>query len=259
MSKGIFWYYTHFMSKRIIMITLIMLVIFTILDALYLRVFSKEEFIIHSGLGYGQGYIHLLDFVKLLILNCTPIYFISMVMADDAFNDNARIIRLGNFRRSFKQMQMVHFFVVTVYVLLYASVVAIITCIFSTETSIFSITDILLTNQDFFIGVHDLQILIITSILKICELMMLQIFYLIIYVLSKNTVVSFLSCLGLYSILFFNMSSYMPVGISSIQRLVMLNQTFVPASVVAASILVASYGVGYFIIWKKGCRHVFSY
>ncbi|HCE11544.1 MAG TPA: hypothetical protein DEQ24_02025, partial [Enterococcus sp.] len=136
-------------------------------------------------------------------------------------------------------MQMVHFFVVTVYVLLYASVVAIITCIFSTETSIFSITDILLTNQDFFIGVHDLQILIITSILKICELMMLQIFYLIIYVLSKNTVVSFLSCLGLYSILFFNMSSYMPVGISSIQRLVMLNQTFVPASVVAASILVA--------------------
>lgn len=258
MSKGLFWYFTHFTSKKIIMITLIVLAMLTILDALYVGVFSKEELIIHSGLGYGQGYVHLLDFVKILILHCTPIYFISMVMAEDAFSNNALIIRLRNFRRSFRQMQIVHFFVITVYVLLYAIFVASITFIFSTDTSYYSVTDILETNQDFFIHVPVLQLLFITSILKICELMTLQMFYLMIYALSKNTVVSFLSCIGLYSLLFFNLSIYLPVGISSIQRLVMLGQKFVPASVVAAGILLVSFVVGYFIIWKKGFRHVFS-
>jgi len=220
--------------------------------------FTVLDFGIYSLIGYGQGYFSIIEFLRLLILNMFPVYIIGIVLSEDSFKNHMLGIRFKSIRKNFVNMQGAYFLFLSSYVIIYLILTFIVGGIFASTGITADFWEVLAeVAPDSLLNLSPILMIIIGGFLRILELMLLQMIFTVICVFSKSTIVSFLLVGGLHVLLLFDLGSFFPIGVSSIMRLLVLDNDYKTACLKALSLLSGSYLVGFSIIYFKSYKRLF--
>lgn len=167
--------------------------------------------------GYGLGYLNIIDFLYLLILNGMPIYFLSIYLGDKNSMRSIVMVRLKN-----KNKWLLHIQVsMLVFIIAQLLLIVLLTILVSGASTLLAGAGIP-GNQAFYDDTNSLGQIIIGAFLRFLEIMFLQMLFLVIYSLVKNVLTAFMVSMSLYLSIIFSDFKFIPLGLSSISRIIEL-------------------------------------
>jgi len=198
--------------------------------------------------GYGLGYLKIIDLLQLIILNGIPLYILSAYFGDNASMRGIEIIRYRHRRKWFANLQLSMLALVLAQLTLMCLFTFLIGSIFvfigvSGSNDVCLLPDI----------TYPICTIIIGLVLRIFEIMFLEMVIIGIFSLVKSITISFLGTLFMYlSIVLFN-SKFIPFGLSSLCRVFELsNNGLIINAIVPATIFAGCYVAMYIYIVKCG-------
>lgn len=204
--------------------------------------------------GYGLGYFKIIDLLQLIILNGIPLYILSAYFGDNASMRGIEMIRYRHRRKWFANVQLSMLTLILVQLTLM--------CLFTFSIgSVFISFGISGNNEGSLLSdiTYPICVIIIGLILRIFEIMFLQMVFLVAFSLVKSITISFLATLFLYlSIVLFN-AKFIPFGLSSLCRVFELsNNGLLINSIVPATIFAGCYVVMYMYLVKYGVIRILN-
>lgn len=205
-----------FTGKRIFLIIFISFILaFTAIIKFRYEAGSGAEYILAVFMGYGLGYVNLIEFFHLIILNGIPIYILSVYFGDKDSMRNHVMIRYAKSEKWFLCVQ---------YSMLLLIVFQLgLQCIFA---FMLGTADVLLgisgnLGNAVVPGKSSLFFLVAAGFgLRVLELMFLQMMYFLLFSCLKNITASFLLTMSLYlSVIYIN-GRWLPFGLSSLYRVI---------------------------------------
>ena len=191
---------------------------------------SMNDYLVNLFVGHPVNNIRIIEFLEMLVLNTTPIYIIAIFLEQESSERSLFInIRFGKGIKWMNSILKTSMLFVVSYVLLNIAI-PIAIGIFNNIPITSQI--ILLSTNIFIIKVLDLSLQVLVLIL--------------LYSLSKNMTLSFLSLLLLNSLCFlpFKWCLYLPFGISSLSRFKYIGDyglTLIPVIIELSAFILLSF------------------
>lgn len=195
-------------------------------------------------MGYGIGYINIIDFLHLIILNGIPIYILSVYFGNKDSMRSIVIVRYRHRSRWFLNIQLAMLGLILFEFIL----VSLITFLMSSAGIAFGILDSYNAGN----LVNSAGIFWAGFVLRIFEIMFLQMVFLLLYAFMKSVIASFLTTISLYLFVLFFDGKFIPFGLSSLCRVLELSgNSLFYKSIVPAVIFSICYFVMYVYMIKS--------
>lgn len=215
---------------------------------------SALGYVITNFIGYGLGYLNIVDFLQLIITNGLPVYILAMYFGDKMSMRNVVMIRFQRRSRWFSDIQFSMLFVVLFQMILICLFTFLVSSvgIFGTMLEYGDELNIYLKNTWGFI--------IVGLVLRILEIMFLQMIFMVLFSRVKNVTIAFLITMSLYLLVVIFDWKWIPFGLSSLYRLIEFDDSnLLINALIAAVIFVSGYVVMYvYLIKSKAVRMLIS-
>ena len=191
---------------------------------------SMNDYLVNLFVGHPVNNIRIIEFLEMLVLNTTPIYIIAIFLEQESSERSLFInIRFGKGIKWMNSILKTSMLFVVSYVLLNI-VIPIVIGIFN---------NIPITSQV-------IQLSTNIFIIKVLDLSLQVLVLILLYSLSKNMTLSFLSLLLLNSLCFlpFKWCLYLPFGISSLSRFKYIGDyglTLIPVIIELSAFILLSF------------------
>lgn len=232
------------LSYKNIFIFIVALLVLTALSILDLNGGSNTYFKSCNQLfwGYGTGYFHVMDFLKLIIMNGLSVYILCVFLENKFSMRNIVMIRYQKRREWFKRLQLS--------MLLLIIIQLAIMCLFAFGLKF--IESLFQKGQTIYLWNYlesNLYIngLIIGFLLRVFEIMFLQMSFLVFRSFWGNsTIIAFGTVMAMYFTAVFFRFQYFPFGLSSLCRFFdMSNREQAVHCIWVASIFISGYNIMY--------------
>ena len=227
-----------FTTKNMVLFIFVILVL-SIMNILknYGGANSGLEYAILGYDGYGLGYLNVVEFFNLIIINGIPIYIISTYLSSKNSMRNMVLIRYNSKKKYFFHLQCSMLMIIIIEMLAY------------TFFNILLGTGVTYGND---VKISALDVLLISAVLRISELMFLEILYLLLFSVLKNTTFSFFCTMAFYLLIVLFDYEWLPFGLSSIKRMIGLdNESIKNMALTSCLLFWGIYGLGYLYLNKS--------
>lgn len=249
-----FWYLREVLTIKKLIITILIVGSIIFLSAIFLKDFTLTDLLLYNAWGYGTGYFQNIEFLQFFLLNSIPIYIIGIFCANESLKNSYLIIRMKNPKNWIYNSQKAYLIFFILYILIQLLFCIIFGLLLGKNTNGYLYIQPFL--EYYYFNIKNIFfLLIIVSTLRIFELMVIQIIFMILLSITKNPTISFIIYMSFYLLLFFNISIYYPIGISSFNRILISNDTlYYIKSILVLGIV---YFTGYLYLIKYGARKLF--
>lgn len=238
------------LSYKNIFIFSVVLLVLTVLSILDLNAGSNTYFKSCNQLfwGYGTGYFHVMDFLKIIIMNGLPLYILCMFLENKFSMRSIVMIRYQKRTEWFKRLQLSMLLLIVsqlAIMCLFAFMVKLIESLFEAGGTI-----------HFWNYLEDnlsMDRIAIGFLLRVFEIMFIQmLFWVMRSFLGNSTTVAFGAVMAMYFTVVIFRFRYLPFGLSSLCRFFDLsNRGQVFHCTWAASIFIGGYSIMYLYIIKN--------
>ena len=191
---------------------------------------SMNDYLVNLFVGHPVNNIRIIEFLEMLVLNTTPIYIIAIFLEQESSERSLFVnIRLGKGIKWMNSILKTSMLFVVSYVLLNIAI----------PIAIGIFNNIPITSQV-------IQLSTNIFIIKVLDLSLQVLVLILLYSLSKNMTLSFLSLLLLNSLCFlpFKWCLYLPFGISSLSRFKYIGDyglTLIPVIIELSAFILLSF------------------
>ena len=191
---------------------------------------SMNDYLVNLFVGHPVNNIRIIEFLEMLVLNTTPIYIIAIFLEQESSERSLFInIRFGKGIKGMNSILKTSMLFVVSYVLLNIAI----------PIAIGIFNNIPITSQV-------IQLSTNIFIIKVLDLSLQVLVLILLYSLSKNMTLSFLSLLLLNSLCFlpFKWCLYLPFGISSLSRFKYIGDyglTLIPVIIELSAFILLSF------------------
>lgn len=238
------------LSYKNIFIFLVVLFVLTVLSILDLNAGSNTYFKSCNQLfwGYGTGYFHVMDFLKIIIMNGFPLYILCMFLENKCSMRSIVMIRYQKRTEWFKRLQL-SMLLLTVFQL---AIMCLFAIMLKLVESLFGAGG-LIHFWSYLEGNLFMDGIVIGFLLRVFEIMFIQmLFWVMRSFLGNSTTVAFGVVMAMYLTVAIFRFQYLPFGLSSLCRFFDFNnrgQAFYCAW--AVSIFIGGYSIMYLYIIKN--------
>lgn len=161
--------------------------------------------------GYGLGYLNIIDFFHLIIINGIPVYILAAYLGNKASMRSIVMIRYGRMQKWFSSIQLSMLIVI----LLHLTMLCLFSLLIGFVNSNYSQTG---SDGMLFSSVNSLYSIAVGLVLRTFEIMFLQMVFLVATSLLKSITISYFLTMFLYLSVAMFSYKYIPFGLSSLCR-----------------------------------------
>lgn len=217
------------------------------------KLLSGSEHVVMLFWGYGVGYLNLIDFLQIVIINGIPIYILSIFLGNKSSMRDIVMIRYRQRGIWFANVQ----FSMIIVICLQLVIMSIFTLLMGNVDV--HVNDVLAGTINFPYNIDSLRIICIGLLLRVFEIMFMQMIFFLVLSLLKNITAAFLLTMSLYlSVVILDMP-WNPFGMSSLCRVVWMNKESADLGfMVPVSIFAVLYILMYMYMQNCGINQILN-
>jgi hypothetical protein len=236
------------LSRKNIVSVFIILFTLSFVSVLKYRLDSNTglDFTVRIFWGYGIGYLNIIEFLHLMLINGIPIYLLSIYFSNKSSMRSIVMVRYKRIPTWFLNIQFSMVALILIQLVLMCIFVFSIGSINQTFSGLRNIN----IGDEYLSFNNPVLLIIIGFTLRVFELMFTQMIFLVLLSITKNTTAAFLITMSMYLTIVIFSNKFIPFGLSSLSRVLELSKSGLLAnSTISAITFAGCYVLMYIYIW----------